>query len=357
MLIGLSILVFSFAFLSYQIPFTMWPRLLDFWREKESTSERLQAEDEDHDSGRDETNTAIMPPVSKDTGPDRPYDTSQSPEDESDQTTPRARADPAAGNGSIPVLSLAQQPGTLSEEQKSSPESPSQGQLIQLNLLSTTSPKPSPKKQIDHLAMPPPPRPSRQSLLLVPVQQTSLLKPLSKTPSLLNPPPSYASNLRAPSSLALPKTSSSQQQLTTSILPSSARNSKKVILAPGHSALDWAHLTKHPPTPTFLRGANVPPNYIRVTPSLLKQHNGRKGRDAWSTWQGKVYNVTPYLGFHPGGEGQLLRGAGKVGEAEKLFKEVHAWVNWEGILAECLVGVMVSEGAGTEVEGDLDEMD
>jgi len=85
--------------------------------------------------------------------------------------------------------------------------------------------------------------------------------------------------------------------------------------------------------------------------------NGRKGRDAWSVWQGKVYNITPYLAFHPGGEGELMRAAGK--EAGKLFNEVHPWVNWEGMLGECLVGVLVDEGDdGTEQRGGgLDEMD
>lgn len=66
----------------------------------------------------------------------------------------------------------------------------------------------------------------------------------------------------------------------------------------------------------------------------------------------------PYRKFHPGGEGELMRGAGKVGEAERLFMEVHPWVNWEGMLGECLVGLLVSEGeAGGVGEGELEEMD
>ena len=84
---------------------------------------------------------------------------------------------------------------------------------------------------------------------------------------------------------------------------------------------------------------------------MLKEHNGRKGRPAWSSYLGKVYNIKPYLPFHPGGEGELLRCAGKDGG--KLFMEAHPWVNWENMLNSCLVGVMVSEGDG---EG-LDEMD
>jgi cytochrome b involved in lipid metabolism len=87
----------------------------------------------------------------------------------------------------------------------------------------------------------------------------------------------------------------------------------------------------------------------------LKQQNGRKGNDAWTVWQGKVYNVTPYLPYHPGGEGELMRCAGK--EAGKLFLEVHPWVNWEGLLNECLVGVLVGEGEEGGGRGELEEMD
>ena len=72
-----------------------------------------------------------------------------------------------------------------------------------------------------------------------------------------------------------------------------------------------------------------------------------------------MYNITPYLPFHPGGEGELMKGAGR--DAAKLFMEVHPWVNWEAMLGECLVGILVSEGeeqhGRNEGAGELDEMD
>ena len=53
-----------------------------------------------------------------------------------------------------------------------------------------------------------------------------------------------------------------------------------------------------------------------------------------------------------------MRGVGKSGEAERLFLDVHPWVNWEGILGECLVGIMVGENDGRdEGERDLEGMD
>ncbi|KAJ5703402.1 hypothetical protein N7493_011791 [Penicillium malachiteum] len=128
--------------------------------------------------------------------------------------------------------------------------------------------------------------------------------------------------------------------------------SKRVILEPGYSPLDWAALAAKPNNQ--LRGVGMPPGLLRVPPSLLKTQNGRKGNDAWTSYQGKVYNITPYLPYHPGGKGELLRGAGK--DSGKLFQEIHPWVNWDGILGECLVGILVSEN-DIQAENTLDAMD
>jgi cytochrome b involved in lipid metabolism len=106
-----------------------------------------------------------------------------------------------------------------------------------------------------------------------------------------------------------------------------------------------------------MRGKDAPgERMLRITPAQLKRQNGRKGRDAWTVYQGKVYNITPYIPFHPGGAGEILRGAGK--DSVKLFMEVHPWVNWDGMLSECMVGILVSdEEIADTTSGGLDEMD
>jgi cytochrome b involved in lipid metabolism len=97
--------------------------------------------------------------------------------------------------------------------------------------------------------------------------------------------------------------------------------------------------------------------------------------DAWMVLNGRVYNVTPYLNFHPGGADILVKAAGR--DATALFRKCvrhvrashtswchararhcqrpagmvtqasppavvtcryHPWVNAHGLLAKCFLG-------------------
>ncbi|PSR88768.1 hypothetical protein BD289DRAFT_346406, partial [Coniella lustricola] len=204
-------------------------------------------------------------------------------------------------------------------------------------------------------SMPPPPIPlnkrsSKPSGIPQPASSTSssstaaLPRRLPTLNNTLSSTPTRARNLPIPQRGAPPPRPSSSSLGANLLPPPTAttipkKPSRQVTLEPGHSPLDWARLAQSPTSD--LR--NLPPNtpYMRVTPSMLKQQNGRKGRDAWTAYGGKVYNVTPYVPFHPGGKGELLRGAGKDGT--RLFAEVHPWVNYETMLQSCLIGLLVEE--------------
>ncbi|NXL64476.1 NB5R4 reductase, partial [Chordeiles acutipennis] len=70
---------------------------------------------------------------------------------------------------------------------------------------------------------------------------------------------------------------------------------------------------------------------------------------------GFVYNVTPYMEYHPGGEDELMKAAGTDGT--DLFDQVHRWVNYESMLKECLVGRMaVKPVAAPKGEGFKNEI-
>nr|XP_035956903.1 cytochrome b5 reductase 4 isoform X3 [Halichoerus grypus] len=100
--------------------------------------------------------------------------------------------------------------------------------------------------------------------------------------------------------------------------------------------MDWIRLTKSGKDLTGLRG-----RLIEVTEEELKKHN--KKDDCWICIRGFVYNVSPYMEYHPGGEDELMRAAGSDGT--DLFDQVHRWVNYESMLKECLVGRMAIKPA------------
>ncbi|GAA6063042.1 hypothetical protein JCM10212_001105 [Sporobolomyces blumeae] len=104
----------------------------------------------------------------------------------------------------------------------------------------------------------------------------------------------------------------------------------RVRVEKGFSQLDWAKLNRS--GDVDLRGGVT--QLRRITPSELAQH--RTKDDCWQCYAGKVYNVGPFLRYHPGGQGEMMRGAGKDVLA-------HAWVNYESLLENCLVGFLGSE--------------
>ncbi|KAK4136273.1 hypothetical protein BT67DRAFT_237287 [Trichocladium antarcticum] len=200
--------------------------------------------------------------------------------------------------------------------------------------------------------------------------------PTAPTPSTLMPPPPRPPTLRptnpttaaAAARRTLPTPDRQPGSSTLAPPPSHsskpAKPSRTVVLSPGHSPLDWARLSSDPGAD--LRGLARDSPYLRVTPSMLRRQTGRRGKDAWTVLGGKVYNISPYAKFHPGGVPELMRAAGRDGT--RLFGEVHPWVNYEGMLAACLVGIFVAEedevvgsgggGAGAGAgAGDMEAMD
>ena len=103
----------------------------------------------------------------------------------------------------------------------------------------------------------------------------------------------------------------------------------KVALPPGRHLMDWVRLNGSMTAPKKLRN---------ISPEELALHN--KATDCWTAYDGKVYNITNYLPFHPGGEKKLMLGAGK--DCTALFNRHHRWVNGHSMLSNCLVGLYVS---------------
>ncbi|OAL05938.1 hypothetical protein IQ06DRAFT_73550 [Phaeosphaeriaceae sp. SRC1lsM3a] len=345
MLIAVSLLAISLSFLIYHHPPSTWPSL--YARGKDGVLDESQ--------GSKEVQHALdeqQQPASQDK--ETSGATHAAPLDASPQTTPKALPQTRPAAPAVPTFTLDAHQSSDEEDDDDNLPPPSFPALNSAQRAGAGAPPPS-------FAMAPPPKPN-------------LMAPPMKPPtsSLMAPPRVASSNLRA-----LPTSSQSMRVPSTGPLPnrgpvpnrgppvsngslglpptgqlnvktSNARG--KVLLSPGHSPLDWAHLQK---SGKNLSGVD---SLLRVTPAMLKEKNGRKGKPAWSAYQGKVYNISPYLPFHPGGEGELRRAAGKDGT--KLFMEVHPWVNWENMLGECMVGILISEEMAPNVAtGSLEDMD
>eukprot|EP00607_Mallomonas_marina_P006447 CAMPEP_0182428538 /NCGR_PEP_ID=MMETSP1167-20130531/23099_1 /TAXON_ID=2988 /ORGANISM="Mallomonas Sp, Strain CCMP3275" /LENGTH=132 /DNA_ID=CAMNT_0024611495 /DNA_START=225 /DNA_END=623 /DNA_ORIENTATION=- len=93
-----------------------------------------------------------------------------------------------------------------------------------------------------------------------------------------------------------------------------------------------------------------------ISISDLQQHNSQF--DAWVSYKGKVYNITQYLDYHPGGLKILLDVAGK--DCTALVLKYHKWVNVEQLLAACHIGNLPDELQNDDdeyiPENDIEEL-
>ncbi|XP_039802730.1 cytochrome b5 domain-containing protein RLF-like [Panicum virgatum] len=108
---------------------------------------------------------------------------------------------------------------------------------------------------------------------------------------------------------------------------------KKVPFEKGYSQMDWLKLTRTHPDLAGLKGQS---NRRLISLEEVKQH--KTGDCIWTVLKGRVYNIAPYMKFHPGGVDMLMKAAGK--DCTALFNKYHAWVNAEFLLEKCLVGFL-----------------
>lgn len=112
-----------------------------------------------------------------------------------------------------------------------------------------------------------------------------------------------------------------------------------MALKPGHSLMDWIRLGTSGKDLTGLgsRAGTLAVSIVyfllitvfklkpsQVTKRELAKHN--KINDAWTAIRGRVYNITEYFSFHPGGEEELMRGAGI--DATTIFDEVFSFFGY-----------------------------
>ncbi|EOA27879.1 hypothetical protein CARUB_v10024048mg [Capsella rubella] len=107
----------------------------------------------------------------------------------------------------------------------------------------------------------------------------------------------------------------------------------KVPFEKGYSQMDWMKLTRTHPDLARLKGES---NKRLIPMDEVKKHRSRDSM--WTVLKGRVYNISPYMNFHPGGVDMLMKAVGRDGTL--LFNKYHAWVNFDILLEKCLVGVL-----------------
>ena len=119
-----------------------------------------------------------------------------------------------------------------------------------------------------------------------------------------------------------------------------SKNREKVHLKPGRHLVDWVRLNN---------GITPSNNSTRkITAAELLLHNTKL--DCWTAYDGKVYDITNYLEYHPGGE-KIMLGAGI--DCTQLYNKYHRWVNGHAMLSNCCVGQYVGNDEAKEQQSTV----
>ena len=115
----------------------------------------------------------------------------------------------------------------------------------------------------------------------------------------------------------------------------------KVALEDGHSLRHWMRLSNSADLTGGVGAVDQEEDedsWKEWTLAEVSKHNTPE--DAWMVVHGKVYAVTAYLPYHPGGKATLMKAAGTDGT--ELFDKFHSWVSADGLLEACCVGKLAS---------------
>lgn len=86
----------------------------------------------------------------------------------------------------------------------------------------------------------------------------------------------------------------------------------------------------------------------RIRRSEILQHN--TVHDGWIILKGKVYFISPYLAYHPGGQSILQPVLGK--DATALYEKYHRWVNEDGLIGKLLIGYLDTSSDNDDSDDD-----
>ncbi|KAL3815818.1 hypothetical protein ACHAXA_010752 [Cyclostephanos tholiformis] len=137
------------------------------------------------------------------------------------------------------------------------------------------------------------------------------------------------------------------------------RENKGAVVRPGFGLHDWMTLLRQAKDLAQRKGS---PLRHDITPAEMRLHD--KPYDGWCSLRGKVYNISPYLAYHPGGDEILRSVLGK--DATALFDKYHQWINIDNLIGPLLLGTLMAkkrrssvpeDGGASEYDEDGDDGD
>lgn len=105
---------------------------------------------------------------------------------------------------------------------------------------------------------------------------------------------------------------------------------KKVALKKGFAIYDWKRLLNSASDLAQRRGQPL----RAISLKEIAEHN--KVHDGWIALHTKVYNIGPYLHYHPGGVDIIEDCLGT--DCTALFEKYHRWVNIETLVGKLEIG-------------------
>lgn len=127
--------------------------------------------------------------------------------------------------------------------------------------------------------------------------------------------------------------------MTTTKAKNARRMKKREKMGNGSSLGSFQTLLKENKhlTPDFVPGVTV------LTREEVSKHNSPS--DCWTIYKGNVYNISPFLDYHPGGEEELMKAAGV--DCTAMYDKIHPWVNADAVLGQLKLGSLRSENPTT----------
>lgn len=115
--------------------------------------------------------------------------------------------------------------------------------------------------------------------------------------------------------------------------------------------MDWIRLTQHAKDLAGRKGSRLRAISLDEVASHASEF------DCWTVFRGRVYNLSPYLPYHPGGKQILLNTNVAGADCTALFDKYHRWVNGSNMLQTCEVGWLDKGLAAGPAVAEADEED